>query len=73
MEPLSSDDIEFPDRDSQFDLILASYPPEIAERYRQKGEQFLQAFLLTHSGQDNDALAHWQQVPATEHDELYIF
>ncbi len=73
MEPLSSDDIEFPDHESQFELILTSYPPAIAERYRQKGEQFLQAFLLSHSGQDELALPHWQQVPPNEHDELYWF
>lgn len=73
MEPLSSDDIELPDRESQFDLILTSYPPQIAERYRQKGEQFLQAFLLSHAGQDAEALAHWQQVPPAERDEFYWF
>lgn len=73
MEPLSSDDIEFPDHESQLDLILTSYPPAIAERYRQKGEQFLQAFLLSHSGQDEVALAHWQQVPPNEQDDLYWF
>lgn len=73
MEPLSSDDIEFPDHESQLDLILTSYPSETAERYRQKGEQFLQAFLLSHSGQDEAALAHWQQVPPNEQDDLYWF
>ena len=73
MEPLSSDDIEFPDHESQFELILTSYPPQIAEHYRQKGEQFLQAFLLSHSGQDDAALAHWQQVPPNEQDVLYWF
>lgn len=73
MEPLSSDDIEFPDHESQFELILTSYPPAIADRYRQKGEQFLQAFLLSHSGQDEAALPHWQQVPPNEHDDLYWF
>ncbi|WP_303723004.1 lipopolysaccharide assembly protein LapB [Malonomonas rubra] len=73
MEPLSSDDIEFPDHESQLELILTSYPPQIAERYQQKGEQFLQAFLLSHSGQDDVALAHWQQVPPIEQDELYWF
>lgn len=73
LEPLSSDDIEFPDRESQFDLILTSYPPQMAERYRQKGDQFLQAFLLSHSGQDEAALSHWQQVPPVEQDVLYWF
>lgn len=73
LEPLSSDDIELPDHESQFELILTSYPPQLVERYRQKGEQFLQAFLLSHSGQDAAALAHWQQVPPNEHDELYWF
>ncbi len=73
MEPLSSDDLEFPDRDSQFELICTSYPPQIAERYRQKSDKFLQAFLLSHSGQDEDALPLWQQVAVAEQDELYWF
>jgi tetratricopeptide (TPR) repeat protein len=73
MEPLSSDDIEFPDHESQLELIMTSYPPQVAERYKQKGEQFMQAFLLSHSGQDAQALAHWQQVPAPDKDNLYWF
>lgn len=73
MESLGSDDIEFPDHDSQIELILTSYPPEIAERYRQKSAQFLQAFLLSHSGEDEEALPLWQQVSPLDHDELYWF
>lgn len=73
MEPLDSNAIEFPDSESQFELILTSYPPQLAERYRQKGELFLQAFMLSHSGQDEEALTCWQKVPAGEQDVLYWF
>lgn len=73
LEPLDSDDVELLDRESRVELILASYPAEVAERYRQKGDQFFQAFLLSHSGQDELALGHWQQVPDEERDELFWF
>ncbi len=73
VEPLGSDDLELPDLDSQIELILTSYPPQIAERYQQKGEQFLQAFMLSHSGQDEEALPLWEKVSAPEQDDLYWF
>lgn len=73
MEEISEEDIEFPDLESQVELIMTSYPPEIADRYRQKSEQFMQAFLLSHSGQDEEALEYWQKVPQNEQDDLYWF
>ncbi len=73
LEPLPEQQLEFPDRDSQLDLVLTSYPPELAERYRLKGDTFLQAFLLSHSGQDTAAMPVWQQVAAQDQDELYWF
>jgi tetratricopeptide (TPR) repeat protein len=73
LEPLSPDDLDLPDRDSQLELILTSYSPEIAERYLQKSDTFLQGFLLSHSGQDDAALPIWKQVASDERDELYWF
>ncbi len=65
--------LELPDADSQLDLILTSYPVELAARYRQKSALFQQAFLLAHSGDDAAAMPLWQQVAASEQDELYWF
>ncbi len=71
--PLAAADAEFPDEASQLELVLTSYPPPLAERYRQKGEPFLQAFLLSHAGEDGSALPLWQQVAAQQRDDLYWF
>lgn len=73
LEPLDPVALDLPDRESQLELVLTSYPPEIAERYRQKSEPFLQAFLLSHAGQDEAAIPIWQEVAAGEQDELYWF
>lgn len=72
-EPLLAEELELPDSDSQLELILTSYPPTLAERYRQKSEAFLQAFLLSHSGRDEVAIPIWQQVTPIDQDELYWF
>ena len=61
------------DAASQVELVLTSYPQEFVERYRQKGATFLQAFLLSHSGDDAAALPLWEQVDGPERDELYWF
>lgn len=70
---LAAESAELPDQASQIELVLTSYPPLLAERYRQKSDGFLQAFLLSHSGDDAAALPLWQQVSAAEQDELYWF
>ncbi|SHI97818.1 Tetratricopeptide repeat-containing protein [Malonomonas rubra DSM 5091] len=73
MTPLSGDDIDLPDLETQLELTLVSYPPEIAERYRQKGNAFLQAFMYSQSGEDKGAIDFWKQVPDKERDDLYWF
>ncbi len=71
--PLALEDADFPDADSQVELVLTSYPSELAERYRQKSAGFLQAFLLSHSGDDAAALPQWKALTVTEQDDLYWF
>ncbi|NOY13124.1 MAG: hypothetical protein GXP51_05410 [Deltaproteobacteria bacterium] len=71
--PPADTELALPDRDSQLELVLTSYPPPLVERYRGKSELFLQAFLLSHAGQDEVALPIWQQLPADDQDELYWF
>lgn len=62
-----------PDLDTQFELILTSYPADLAERYRQKPEQFQEAFFLAHAGEDETALPLWRKLSVAEQDDLYWF
>ena len=61
------------DLETQLDLVLTAFPDEIVERYRSKGDVFLQAFLLSNGGDDEAALSLWSQVPSEEQDALYCF
>jgi tetratricopeptide (TPR) repeat protein len=64
---------ELPDLQSQIELIIASYPPEMQQRYLARSKPFLKAFLLVHSGEDQQALPFWEEVPREERDEFYLF
>lgn len=70
---LNAEDALFGDADSQLELILTSYPVDLAERYFAKGELFKEAFFFAHAGEDERALPLWQQVDETEQDDLYWF
>ena len=73
-QPLdNAEDAIFGDDESQLELILTSYPEELAERYLTKGATFKSAFLLSHAGEDEQALPLWQQVDPTDQDDLYWF
>ncbi|KIH77453.1 Tetratricopeptide repeat-containing protein [Geoalkalibacter ferrihydriticus] len=61
------------DESSRFELILASYPPELAQRYLAVSEPFRQAFLATHEGRDREALDLYSQIPEAEQDDLFFF
>lgn len=61
------------DADIQLELILTSYSAELAARYASKQETFKKAFLLSHAGQDDQALPVWQQVDVVDQDDLYWF
>jgi tetratricopeptide (TPR) repeat protein len=72
--PLPNDEDAFVgDAETQLELILTSYPADLAVRYGSKDETFKQAFLLSHAGQDDQALPLWLQVEKTEQDDLYQF
>lgn len=70
---LNDEDAMFGDDESQLELILTSYPDDLAERYASKSEIFKKAFLLSHAGLDESALPVWQQVEVAEQDDLYWF
>ncbi len=73
-EPLADDaDSEGLDAESRFELVLATYPEELACRYAEKSEIFRSAFLSAHDGHDREALAAFDRVVDSEKDELYYF
>ncbi len=69
----SETQISMPDQQIQLELILAAYPPELQQRYLAQSDQFLQAFILGHEGQDQPALDLWLQLPENEQNDLYLF
>ena len=70
---IADEDAWFGDAESQLELVLASYPAALAPRYGSKGEAFKDAFLLSHAGQDDQALPLWLQVDLADQDDLYWF
>lgn len=61
------------DVDLQMELILTSYPDDLANRYLEKGKLFQEGFLRAQSGQDEEALKLWAQVKADEQDDIDCF
>ncbi|MDX2480887.1 MAG: tetratricopeptide repeat protein [Desulfuromusa sp.] len=70
---LADEDSMSGDAEIQLELILTSYSADLAERYASKKEIFKEAFLLSHAGQDEQALPRWQQVDVVDQDDLYWF
>lgn len=70
-------DIENPevpeDRNQQLELILTSYPSDLAARYFDKSTPFLDGFILAQTGQDEDAARAWAAIDPAEHDDIYCF
>ncbi len=61
------------DAESRLELLLATYPEQLADLYAQKSETFRTAFLHAHDGNDKEALAAFDRVDNSERDELYFF
>ena len=72
-QPLDEVDSELPDFASQLELVLASYPPELAERYMGKSVLFQEAVMLGHVEDEAAALKLLKKVPAEEKDDLFDF
>ena len=70
---LNDEDAMFGDAESQLELILISYPADLAKRYASKNETFKEAFLLSHAGQDEQAFPLWEKVEVEDQDDLYWF
>ncbi|MGW8311926.1 MAG: tetratricopeptide repeat protein [Desulfuromonadales bacterium] len=61
------------DEEARMELLLATMPPELSERYLAAGVEFRQAWLAMQDGDEDQALALLQQVPEAAHDALFFF
>ncbi len=61
------------DTETRLELILAAYPPGLAERCHGLTGPLLEAFLLSHEGQGPEALQCFEQVPGDARDDLFYF
>lgn len=61
------------DTQTRWELMLATYPPEMAKRYEGRGQGFQLAVLAAHDGDDQTALTLFDQVPNASRDDLFYF
>jgi tetratricopeptide (TPR) repeat protein len=61
------------DPQTRFELILASYPLALAQRYQNASSSVREAFLLAHAGRNDEALGCLEQIPEGERDDLFHF
>ncbi len=61
------------DEEARLELLLATMPPELAERYMNAGMPFRQAWLATQDGEDQRAMELLKEVPETERNALFLF
>lgn len=71
----SSAPTEAPDLDAhiRWELMLATFSPELAVRYAECCEKFQLAVLAAHEGDDQVALKLFEQIPAADRNDLYYF
>lgn len=55
------------------ELLLATMPAELAERYQFAGPEFRRAWLMAQDGEEEQALALLNQVPAEERSALFLY
>lgn len=61
------------DEEARLELLLATMPAELAQRYMDAGTEFRQAWLAAQDGEDEKALALLNQVPDAERNSLFLF
>ncbi|WP_298038031.1 tetratricopeptide repeat protein [uncultured Desulfuromonas sp.] len=61
------------DAETRLELVLATYPPELADRYRSSGAALREVLLLVHQGAEDEALAALERVPSGERSDLFHF
>ncbi|MBE0599034.1 MAG: hypothetical protein IH614_17410 [Desulfuromonadales bacterium] len=66
-------DVDGLDLPTRLELILSGYPSELAQRYLDAPEVFHTAVILAYQGEDAQALAAMEEVPAGLRDSLFHF
>lgn len=61
------------DAHTRWELMLATYPAELADRFAASNENFQQAVLAAHEGDDQSALKFFEQISPAERDDLFYF
>lgn len=61
------------DTQTRWDLMLATYPADMAARYEGRGQGFQLAVLAAHDGDEQTALKLFEQVPEAHRDDLFYF
>ncbi|MBE0577657.1 MAG: tetratricopeptide repeat protein [Desulfuromonadales bacterium] len=61
------------DEETRLELLLATMPAELAERYLTAGPEFRQAWLMAQDGEEQQALTLLNQIPKAERNSLFLF
>ena len=61
------------DEETRMELLLATMPPDLAERYLAAGAEFRQAWLTAQDGDEKHALELFGKVPSAERNALFLF
>jgi tetratricopeptide (TPR) repeat protein len=61
------------DEEARMELLLATLPEELAERYMNAGKEFRMAWLAAQDGEDRQALELLSQVPEAERNSLFLY
>ncbi len=61
------------DEETRMELLLATMPPEMAERYMTAGVEFRQAWLASQDGKEEQAMELLSKVPEAERNALFLF
>ena len=69
---VTSQDMDL-DEEARLELLLATMPAELAERYLTAGPEFRQAWLAAQDGDEAQALTLLNQVPEAQRNALFLF
>lgn len=61
------------DEEARMELLLATLPEELADRYMSAGPEFREAWLMAQEGENKQALQLLKNVPETERNALFLY
>lgn len=61
------------DEETRLELLLATMPAELAERYLTADPQFRQAWLMAQDGEEQQALTLLNRIPEAQRNSLFLF